>query len=153
MYPTLLTIHSLLRWIVLVAALVAIARAVAGWSGNKVWTPADDRIGKQFSAVMGIQFLVGLVLYGFLSPITAAAFQDFGAAMRDSIFRFWAVEHITGMVVAMALAGIGRARGRRQTSGPARHRTTAIFFGLSLLVMLASIPWPFTAAARPYFRF
>ena len=153
MYPTLLTIHSLLRWIVLVAALVAVARAVSGWSGGKPWTPTDERVGKQFSAVLGIQFLVGLVLYGFVSPITTAAFQDFGAAMRDSIFRFWAVEHLTGMVVAIALAGIGSARARRQTSGPARHRTTAIFFGLSLLVMLASIPWPFTAAARPYFRF
>ena len=153
LYATLLTIHSLLRWIVLVAAVVALARAIMGWSGNKVWTPTDERVGKQFSAVMGIQFLVGLVLYVFVSPITTAAFQDFGAAMRDSNSRFWAVEHITGMVVAIALASIGRARARRQTSGPARHRTTAIFFGLSLLVMLASIPWPFMAAARPYFRF
>lgn len=153
MYATLLTVHSLVRWIVLLLALLALARAVTGWSGARRWTPADDRAGRMFTIAFDIQFLIGLVLYVFLSPITTAAFSNFGAVMGDTVARFWAVEHIFGMFVALALAHIGRARARKALGDPARHRTTAIFFGLSFLVMLATIPWPFMPAARPLFRF
>lgn len=153
MYATLLTLHSLVRWIVLLAALVALVRAISGWTGARPWTPADERIGKQFTISFDIQFLIGLILYAAVSPITTAAFNNFGAAMGDTVQRFWAVEHIFGMFVALALAHVGRARARKQTSGVAKHKTTAIFFGLSLLIMLATIPWPFMTVARPLIRY
>lgn len=153
MYATLLTVHSLLRWIVLLLAILALVRAMSGWTGRRSWLLADERAGRQFLLAFDIQFLIGLVLYAALSPITTAAFQDFGAAMRDSVMRFWAVEHVFGMVVALALAHIGRARARRLAEGPARHRTSAIFYGLSLLVMLVTIPWPFMPAGRPLLPF
>lgn len=153
MYETVLTVHSLLRWVVLLAALVALARAVSGWTGRRAWTTADERAGKRFTIAFDIQFLIGLILYVALSPWTAAAFRDFGAAMGDSVARFWAVEHLFGMFVALALAHIGRARARRASDGVAKHRTSAIFYGLSLVVMLITIPWPFMAAGRPLLRF
>ncbi|MFO7301240.1 MAG: hypothetical protein DIU54_002365 [Acidobacteriota bacterium] len=152
MYVTLLVIHSLLRWIVLVAAVIAIARAWSGWTAGRAWTAVDDRVGRQFLLFFDLQFLVGLLLYAVFSPLTRAAFTDFGAAMRDSVLRFFAVEHIFGMVVALALAHIGRGRLRRLTDDTARHRTMAIFFTLALVIMLVTIPWPFMPAGRPYFR-
>ena len=152
MYSTLLVIHSLLRWLVLLAAVLALFRAISGWMGRGQWTPADDRVGRQFTMVFDIQFLVGLLLYVAFSPLTQAAFQDFGAAMRDAALRFWAVEHIFGMTAALVLAHIGRARSRRMKDPTARHRTAAIFFGLSLLIMLATIPWPFMSNGRPLLR-
>lgn len=153
MYETVLTVHSLLRWVVLLTAVVALARAVSGWTGRRAWTPSDERAGKLFTISFDIQFLIGLILYVALSPWTTGAFDDFGAAMRNSVARFWAVEHIFGMFVALALAHIGRARARRSTDSVAKHRTSAIFYGLSLAVMLITIPWPFMPAARPLLRF
>ncbi|MEY2637389.1 MAG: hypothetical protein RLZZ197_1867 [Bacteroidota bacterium] len=41
------------------------------------------------------QLLIGLVLYLALSPVTTAAFADFGAAMKDSATRLILVEHVT----------------------------------------------------------
>lgn len=152
MYATLLVIHSLLRWIVLVAAVIAIVRAFGGWTGGRPWTAVDDRVGRQFILFFDIQFLVGLLLYAVFSPLTRAAFSDFGGAMGDSVLRFWAVEHAFGMFVALALAHIGRARLRRAPDDAARHRTTAIFFTLAIVIVLATIPWPFMPAGRPYFR-
>lgn len=151
MYPTLLVVHSLLRWIVLVVAVIALVRAVGGWSSRRPWTPTDERVGKQFILFLDLQFVIGLLLYVVFSPITTAAFSNFGGAMRDTITRFWAVEHITGMVIALALAHIGRVKGRKLVDATSRHRTTAIYFGLALLIMLASIPWPFMAAGRALF--
>jgi len=153
MYPTLLVIHSLLRWVVLGAAVIALLRAFGGWSSGRPWTPTDEKVGKQFILFLDLQFVVGLLLYVAFSPLTTAAFADFGAAMRDSIMRFWAVEHITAMVIALALAHIGRVKARKLVDNRSRHRTTAIYFGLALLLILASIPWPFMAAGRALFSF
>jgi hypothetical protein len=71
--------------------------------------------------------------------------------MRDSALRFWAVEHVAGMVVASALLHVGRARARKAPDVK-RHRIIAIFFGLALLAVLLSIPWPGMPAERPLFR-
>ena len=152
MYSFALWIHSLLRWAVLVTALLAVLRAVPGWLGGKPWTPADDNMGRWFVLSLDAQFLVGLVLYVALSPFTTQAFGDFGAAMRDPGLRFWAVEHAVLMIAAIALAHIGRARLRRATTDPARHRTAAVFFTMALFLVLVAIPWPGLPNGRPLLR-
>jgi hypothetical protein len=151
MYATLLVVHSVLRWVVVFFAVVALVRAFGGWSSRRAWTPADEKVGKFFILFLDLQVLLGLILYVGLSPLTQAAFADFGAAMGDTVQRFWAIEHLFGMLVAVALAHIGRVRARRLTDAGSRHRTTAIFFGLAVLVMFLTIPWPFMPAARPWF--
>src|SRR5688572_21007323 len=115
MYPLFLTVHSWLRWVVLLLGLLAVARAIAG-RGGRPWSNTDDSIGKWFIASLDVQFLIGILLYVWLSPITQVAFADFGAAMRNAGVRFWAVEHLLGMVIAIALAHIGRAKIRSATS-------------------------------------
>lgn len=152
MYPLMLVVHSLLRWVVLAAGLVAFGRALMGMRGHRVWTAADDRASQLFVRTLDLQLLIGLVLYFGLSPITRAAFQDFGAAMGSPILRFWAVEHILGMVIAVALAHVGRVRVRKTTDLMRRHKLAAIFFGLALVAMVATIPWPGMPAGRPLFR-
>ena len=151
MYSSVLTIHSWFRWIVILAGLVAFVRAFSGASGRKSWRPSDDRAGFWFTVVLDIQIVLGLLLYFFLSPVTTAALRDFGEAMRIPVWRFWAVEHSFGMLVGVALAHIGRARARKADSFR-RHKVAAIFFGLALAAILASIPWPGTPNARPLWR-
>lgn len=152
MYLLILALHSLLRWVVLVFGLLAAGRGLRGARGRGEWTPADEQAGRWFVTTLDVQLLLGLALYLRLSPVTPIAFQDFGAAMGNAVLRFWAVEHITGMVVAVALAHIGRARIRRATDAARRHRTAALFFGLALVAIIVTIPWPGMPAARPLLR-
>jgi hypothetical protein len=151
MYAAALILHSWLRWIVIFAGLVAFARAVSGASGTKSWTPSDDRAGFWFTMSLDLQVLIGLALYFFLSPFTAQAMRDFGGAMKDPQLRFWAVEHGFGMLIGVALAHIGRVRARKADS-LRRHKVAAIFYGLSLLAVAVSIPWPGMPNARPWVR-
>ena len=151
LYAVVLLIHSYLRWVVMLAGLLAFGRAVSGSSGRKPWTPADDRAGFWFVTAVDLQMLLGILLYGFLSPITRQAFGDFGAAMKDPTQRFWAVEHIAGMLIGLALVHVGRVRTRR-TDSLRRHKVAAIFFGLALVAILVSIPWPGMPAGRPLLR-
>jgi hypothetical protein len=151
LYAVVLLIHSYLRWVVILAGVLAFGRAVSGSSGRKPWTPADDRAGFWFVTAVDLQMLLGIFLYGFLSPFTRQAFGDFGAAMKDPTQRFWAVEHIVGMLIGLALVHVGRVRTRR-TDSLRRHKVAAIFFGLALVAILVSIPWPGMPAGRPLLR-
>ena len=150
MYPAILLVHSWVRWAVLIIGLAAVAASLT--ARGRPWTATHDRAARFFVRGLDVQFLLGLLLYLVLSPFTRAALEDFGAAMRNPQLRFWAVEHVLGMVVAMALANIGRVRIRKAVADRQKHRTALIFFGLALVAIVASIPWPGMPTGRPLIR-
>ena len=149
MYSSTLIFHSLLRWVVLLAGLLAVARACAGWSGRRPWTTADNRAGIWFTAALDLQLLAGLLLYLVLSPLTQMAFENIAATMGDTSLRFWSVEHPFGMLIALVLAHVGRVRIRKATTDASRHRSATILFAIAMVVILLSSPWPGTSNARP----
>jgi hypothetical protein len=151
-YTTVLLLHSWVRWVVILAGLVAVGRAWLGWFGGKSWARGDDTAGAVFTRALDVQFLLGLVLYLALSPTTHAALRDFGGAMANSALRFWAVEHVFGMLIGLALAHVGHVRVKRLGLDARRHKVAAIFFTLAMIAILASVPWPGTPNARPFIR-
>jgi hypothetical protein len=152
MYSAVLFLHSYVRWVVIVLGLIAWLRAVAGRSTMAATPGRDDVYNRGFLIAFNLQITLGLLMYLALSPLTYAAFHNMGAAMGDALLRFFTVEHPFGMIAALVLAQIGRARGLRAKTAADARRQTIIFFGLALVLILASIPWPFVAAGRPYFR-
>jgi hypothetical protein len=121
-------------------------------SGGKPWTKADDRGTLLFTIALDIQMIVGLMLYVWLSPITRAAFANMSAAMRNPALRFWVMEHFVGMIMALALAHVGRVVIKRRTEADGKHRLAAMFMGVAMVVILLSVPWPWGANPRPLFR-
>jgi len=152
MYSLLLFLHSALRWIVLLTGLFALIRAIAGARAGRPWAASDSTPGLFFIISCDLQLLIGLALYLVFSPTVQAAFGNIGAAMRNPEYRFFVVEHSLGMIVAIALAHVGRVRSKKARTDDARFKGAAIFYGLSLLILLGSIPWPGMPAGRPLFR-
>jgi hypothetical protein len=152
MYLLLLVAHSGLRWVVLFAGVAALGGAVGGVATRRAWLPADNLRGLLFAVSLDVQVLVGLVLYVGFSPMAMPALGDMAGTMRDPVLRFYAVEHLIGAIAALALAHVGRARARRGTDPTARHKSTLVFTGLALAVLMLSIPWPGTAGGRALFR-
>ena len=151
MYSGVLLAHSWVRWAVVIAGVLALLRALTGASSRRPWTAADDRAGLWFTIALDVQILIGLYLYFVLSPFTTEALKNFGAAMRTPALRFWAVEHAFGMLLGVVLAHVGRVR-LRKAEPSRRHVIAAIFFGIALVAILASIPWPGTPNGRPWVR-
>lgn len=141
MYTGLLHTHNMFRWLVLLILVLAIIFAFAGWLKKLDWNKRDSITGLLLTIFMDIQFLIGIILYAFVSPVTKAAFNDFGAAMKNADLRFYAVEHILMMVIALVLVHIGRAKSKKDIAPWKKHRAAAIFYGISLLLVLAAIPW------------
>jgi ABC-type dipeptide/oligopeptide/nickel transport system permease component len=141
MYVGLLHTHNLFRWLVFIALILALVFSIVGWAGNKSWTKQNRITGLALTVLMDIQFLLGLILYLFVSPVTKSAFADFGAAMKNTSLRFYAVEHILLMLIALVFVHIGWAKIKRAAESRKKHRAAAIWFGLAFLLVIAGIPW------------
>ena len=152
MYSAFLLIHSLLRWVVLIAGVVTIARAISGITGRRNWAAGDGAAVRWFSITLDVQFLIGLLLYVWLSPFIRDAWADMAATMRNAPLRFFAVEHVTGMLIGIALAHIGKSKISKATDPAQKHKLALIFFGLAMVVILLSIPWPGMPGGRPLLR-
>lgn len=152
MYSSALWLHSWLRWAVLLTGFVAWFRAIAGNTAKRPWTPQDELWGLLLTISTDLQLLVGLVLYIFLSPITKIGIRNFAAAMQIPAARFFTVEHLAGMIVAIALVHVGRVKIRKAADSARKHRLAMVLFGIALVVMVISIPWPGLRVARPLFR-
>ena len=152
MYDALILAHSWIRWAVLLLGIFALARAASGRFTRRPWTPADDAAGRWFVISVDLQVLIGLLLYFFYSSFTMSAWRDMAGAMADAVIRFWAVEHVIGMLAATAFVHVGRVRIRKAPDSSRKHFVAAIFFGLALVLMLISIPWPFGSIDRPWIR-
>ncbi|MDZ7805751.1 MAG: cytochrome B [Gracilimonas sp.] len=146
MYTGLLHAHSGLRWILLVLIVWAIIKAVSGWMGQKEYQKSD-RISALLALIFThIQLLIGLVLY-FISP--KVSFES--GVMESSVLRFYTVEHITMMIIAIALITFGFSSAKRLQDSLDKHKRVAITYGIGLLITIASIPWPFRGLGSGWF--
>ena len=150
MYSVVLFTHSWLRYLVLGFGIVLLVLCVRGLQ-NATWTEKQERVHVLFTAVLDVQFLLGLLLYFKLSPSSQAALANMGAAMKDPTLRFFGVEHIATMLIALIVAHVGRARSKRK-HGKARFKSVLITQSVWLLLTLAAIPWPMLDVGRPLFR-
>ena len=150
MYETILIIHSWIRWIALVAIVGATLAAVRGKVEGT--TSLADRWGLAAVSALDLQMLLGLILYLAVSPNMKEILANFGEAMKNPQLRFWAVEHITAMFVALILVHVGRVLARKAKTPAAKRTRLLVCFGIATVAMFLGTPWPGTAAGRPLFR-
>lgn len=149
MYAFILFAHSWVRWILLILALVVIARSYAGWLGKQSYSKTDNALSGSFMGFMHLQALLGLLLYFIYSPYFKTAMEmGMGAAMKEPVIRMWSVEHISIMLIALVVAQVGRSRTRRIADAVKKHKTQAIFYTIALVLILSRIPW--NEAARMF---
>jgi hypothetical protein len=145
-YSALIHIHSGLRWLVLLFILSVIISSVyqllkssySGKCGN-----AMNRFALLFTH---LQFLVGLILY-----FTSEKVRFEAASMKESLFRFYLVEHIALMVIAIILITIGYFKAKNTSDERKKHKALVIYFSIALILILAAIPWPFRGLGAGWF--
>jgi len=146
MYTTVLIVHSWIRWVALVAAVGTVLAALRQRDASV------DRWGMIAMTMLDLQMLIGLILYLALSPNMAAIMNNFGGAMKDPVARFWAVEHITAMMLAVIAAHVGRVLARKAATADAKRKRILVAFSVAVILMFAGMPWPGRAGGRPLFR-
>lgn len=152
LYTIILWIHSYLRWAIVLAALALIALTGSGTRTARAWSRRDERLHTALLGLVDLQFLLGLMLFLWLSPISRAFFAAPKLGMHDSALRFFGMEHAVGMLVAVAVLHIGRKRSKNAASDLLRQRRAFLSTLLFLVLAVVSIPWPGSAHGRPLLR-
>jgi len=138
MYDILRHSHSGLRWVVLALLVAAIFKNFLKWQSKAPFADGDRKLNLFAMTAAHIQLLLGIVLY-FVSP--KVQFSD--VTMKDSMVRFFTVEHNLMMVIAIALITIGYSKSKKATDDVRKFKLAFIYFLIGLLLVLAGIPWPF----------
>lgn len=145
MYTILVSSHSGLRWIALLMLVFALINAASG-IGKKSYVKKDKLINLFAMIVLHLQLMLGLVLYFWNEhrkinfspdPLTGESW------MANPLYRFFGMEHIGGMLLAIILITIGRKKAEKQLDATKKHRTILLWYSIGLVIILAMIPWPF----------
>jgi membrane protein DedA with SNARE-associated domain len=127
-----------------VLLVISVFRSYNGWKSRRSFQPGDKRLALFTLIFSHVQLLIGFLLY-LVSPAVQQALPDMAAAMKDKYLRFWSVEHISVMLIAIIIITVGYSLAKRAANDSERFRKLFIFFAISLFLILVSIPWPFTA--------
>ncbi|MCC6753761.1 MAG: hypothetical protein IT266_07230 [Saprospiraceae bacterium] len=152
MYDLVLSLHSWLRWVVLALGIYALYVNYRGWKFGLLYGAPYKRINTWFIASLHTQLVLGLVLYLGLSDMMKGILSDFGASMKNAEMRFWSVEHLTGMLAAIAIAQIGSIRAAHSCDGASAYRTAFTWFAIALALIVLMIPFGLWNVERPWFR-
>ena len=114
MHDVVLLLHSWVRWIAIVTGVLATVSVMGAADAR------SNRWAKFFTISLDVQFLLGIILF-----LTTVNMGQMGEVMRDSTARFYAVEHPTIMIIAIALAHMGRVFARKASSAAAARKSRA----------------------------
>jgi hypothetical protein len=138
MYEILKHTHSGLRWVALILILLAIYNSITAKEFGK-----RQKLINLFSMVsLHTQLILGLILY-FISD--KVKFFDGWMKEPTGIYRFYGMEHLAGMLIAIALITVGYVKSKKGTTPAEIYKPIKLFYIIGLILILASIPWPFRA--------
>ena len=143
MYTGLVHLHNVLRWVILILLLIALFQAFTKKGGLQK-TSLFLLISAHITLLLGLFQYFNNEAVGFHM---IERLGGFGNVMKDSFARFWVVEHISAMILAIVLITMARGRVKKQN-----YSAASWMYVVALILILAAVPWPFREAiARPWF--
>jgi hypothetical protein len=131
MYEILRSAHSGWRYVVILLLLAAFITALSGFTGKKAFTEGNRKLAVFALISSHIQLLMGLLLY----------FMNDWYKLDSSVAsnRYWKMEHIAMMAIAVILITVGNAKSKKAVDGVAKHKSIFMFFGIALLIITVAI--------------
>jgi NADH:ubiquinone oxidoreductase subunit 2 (subunit N) len=130
--------HSGLRWVALILLLLAIINAFT----SKTFEKKHKMINLFTMITLHTQLIIGLVQYF----ITSGKVKFFDGWMKEAAFRFYGMEHLMGMLIAIVLITVGYSKSKRGTTDSEKFKPIKLFYLIGFILIIASIPWPFRTA-------
>ncbi|HLS94267.1 MAG TPA: hypothetical protein VK017_01815 [Sphingobacterium sp.] len=149
---TLLILHSYYRWIVLAVMLFQFSWLLYHRYMGSVFQKKHFNILFSCAIVYNIQLLIGVLLY-MHSPLVKAFLNDWTAGLKNRQLRFFGLEHITMMTLALFFSNIITIQSRRRIGTAEGFPFLWRRYIWIFLMILSSIPWSFSPlTSRPNLR-
>ena len=149
MQTGLLHLHSFLRWVVILLALITIVNSLRGMLMKKHFHRSHQRVSLFLLISCDLQLLLGITIYfvnGWWNAITGEGVD----VMSDPMKRFFTVEHTIGMIIGITLIHIGYASAKKALHSEPKFKRLFWYTLSAMIVILASVPWPFRQALGPH---
>lgn len=118
--------HSYWRYVVLIAAVVALVGAVGGWLGSLPPRQTARRVGLLYVIAIDLQAALGIILWLLRGGLDQA--------------RPYRLEHPLIMILAVVAVHVGQVLSKRAKSDKAAARNVAIAVIVSLLLVVLGMP-------------
>ncbi len=129
--------HSGLRWVALLLLVIAIINAALKIKSGG-YLKKDKMLNLFAMVVLHVQLLIGLIMYFMSGRVN---FSE--GWMKSPAFRFFGLEHFLGMAIAIIIVTIGRKKAESAVDPAKKHKKILLWYLIGLIVIIASIPWPF----------
>jgi hypothetical protein len=137
LYSFLIHFHSIIRWFLLIGLVLSIVVAMYNFISKKQTGKAGKQIHFITATIAHVQLLLGLILY-FISP--KVIFNS--ETMKFAASRFYTMEHISMMILAIVLITIGMMRSRRAKTDGKYFYSIISYYLAALILIISAIPWP-----------
>ncbi len=114
-----LSVHSIVRWIVVVMAVIALIKFAAGWLGKMPFRPMDRGLMAGLTGMLDLQLLLGVILLLVLG------------------FEPYRLEHAGTMIVALVLVHL--ARRWRDAPDTIRFRNNFLVIFAAMLLIIGGV--------------
>lgn len=136
-----------MRWVVLALIVVTIVKAWSAKRNASGFSAGQAKLGLFSMISLHIQLLLGLALYfmkGWASMLGTPG------VMSSTVMRFFAVEHLVGMLIAIVFGTLGHSLVKRASTDELKNRRQFRYFLIALVIIVASIPWPIRPGFEAY---
>lgn len=153
MYNILISLHSVLRWLVVFSLLYSIITSYYGVKKSKEFSYQDNLTRHSTATIAHLQLVIGITLYT-KSPIVKYFWANtFSSLSQNFEVLFFGVLHITLMIIAVLIITIGSSLAKRRDSDYSKFKTILIYNAVAFIIIMVSIPWPFSPLShRPLIR-
>ena len=141
MNATLQALHSYWAYLVFIILVIATVNALYKLLSGKEFSAFDFRISLFTLIVSHIQLLIGVILFFVGDYLGVIKETGMGEVMKNAALRDKIVEHPTTMIIAIALITIGYSKHKKKLTSKPKLKMLAIFYTLTLLLVVAKIPW------------
>lgn len=137
MYTGFLHAHSGLRYITIILILALIIQSFLGWKRQRKYHNAHQFLASTTVVILHLQLVLGIALYLISSKVMFDAVM-----MKNTLLRFFTLEHPLMMLLAIIVITVGHFKSRA-FSNYKSHKRQFWSNTIGLILILASIPWPF----------
>ncbi|MBC7552971.1 MAG: hypothetical protein H7257_03225 [Taibaiella sp.] len=136
---SLVLVHSLLRYVVLLFTVIVALQSLMGMIGKKEFTGANRKMALFMMISCDVQLLIGLAVYitgGFMG-MSKTGFPDV-----DHYNRFYGMEHPASMIVAIILIHLAYFTAKKSIDSVRKYKRMFWYSFIALMLFMAMIPWP-----------
>lgn len=123
----LLPVHSIIRWLIIIVAVVAVVKFAIGWLRGGAFTGMDRGLSAAFSGLMDLQALLGIIML-------------IGFSINEGL-PMVRIEHSTTMLIAVVLGHLP-ARWKKAADSVRFRNTLFCIIGALLFVYVGVMRLP-----------